>query len=401
VTRRLPTALLWFVAICVVAGASWTRLHASLAGDDAGHDFQTYYSAAARALTDLGTPYAVDGYVYSPLVALVVAALLHTGGPLLWWNLLGVTCGVIALIATWRTFAVELSSWRAPAFVIVGSGLLFWTWPVTLELFYGQSDLLVLALFSVAVLAARRGRPAVFGALIGLAGLVKTWPLIAVIWVFRRGGTSRPSAVVAMCVVLLGGALAFAAVLGPSFVPDWYLATRRNSVQPYLSYSAFGVGRDLFAEGTQLEPLVVSPGLRWAATAVLGLWAVAIGLVALRRPHDERLAFWHLVGCGLLLLPVSHWFYLILLVPIAWIHVVRLVSGRATAGMVGVGLVVAAWWLIAFRTLDQGRTGYVTVVGATFVMVTVSVLRDAWLWRSRGGVQDAPERMKVTHHAVD
>ncbi|HET7800727.1 MAG TPA: hypothetical protein VFL38_09915 [Humibacillus xanthopallidus] len=111
-----------------------TRLQASLVGDHAGHDFLTYYSAAARALTDLGNPYAVDGYVYSPLVALVVAALLHTGGPLLWWNLLGVTCGVIALIATWRTFTVELSGWRAPAFVMVGAGLLFWTWPVTLEL---------------------------------------------------------------------------------------------------------------------------------------------------------------------------------------------------------------------------------------------------------------------------
>ncbi|HET7802141.1 MAG TPA: hypothetical protein VFL38_17085, partial [Humibacillus xanthopallidus] len=92
----------------------------------------------------------------------------------------------------------------------------------------------------------------------------------------------------------------------------------------------------------------------------------------------------------------------ILLVPIAWIHVVRLMSGRVSAGMVGAGLVVAAWWWIAFRTLDQGRTGYVTVVGATFVMVTVSVLRDAWLCRSRGGVQETRERTTVGHPtAVD
>jgi hypothetical protein len=381
--------VLWAGAICVVLVASWIRLRTSLVGDDAGYDFWTYYVAAAQALTVDRTPYAVDGYVYSPLVALVVAVSLHAGEPLWWWNLVGVGCGVVALLATWRTFKDELSSWRAPVFLVAGAVLLFWTWPVTLELFYGQSDLIVLAAFSLAVLASRRGRAAVVGALIGLAALVKTWPLIAVVWVLRRGASGRAVAVAATCAVLGVGALVFAVLLGPSFLSDWFEATRRNSVQPVLSYSAFGVGRDLFGQGAQLQPFIVSLWWRWAVTGVLGLWALGLAVVALTRPHDDRLAFWHVVGCGLLLLPVSHWFYLILLVPVAWIHVVRLLHGRPTPGLIGSALVVAVWWVVAFRTLDQGREGYLTVVLMTFVMLTVSVLREALLWRAPHGIQDA------------
>jgi hypothetical protein len=389
--RRLPSAVLWIGATVVVVAASWMRLRTSLVGDNAGHDFWTYYVAAARALTEDGTPYAVTGYVYSPLVALVVSATLHSGDPLAWWNLMGVASGVVAVVATCRIFKDELTTWRAPVFVTVGALLLFWTWPVTLELFYGQSDLIVLAFFSVALLAGRRGRAATFGALIGMAGLVKTWPLFALVWVFRRAGSGRGRAVAAAAAVLVGGVIVFVSVAGPSFPSDWYQATRGNSVQPYLSYSAFGVGRDLFGQGTQVEPFIVSSWLRWTVTAVLGLWALVLGMLALVRPRDERLAFWHVIGCGLLVLPVSHWFYLIFLVPVAWIYVVRLLSDRLTPGLIGTALVVGVWWLLAFRTLDQGRGGYVTVVLATFVMLTVSVLRDASLWRKAPGMIDARE----------
>ena len=57
---------------------------------------------------------------------------------------------------------------------------------------------------------------------------------------------------------------------------------------------------------------------------------------------------------------------------------------RLPSAMLWVGaavVVVAASWIRLAHPLDQGRGGYVTVVLATFVMLTVSVLREASLWR--------------------
>lgn len=395
-TRRLPTVVLWAAAVCAVGVLAWTRLGASLAGANAGYDFRTFYSAAAGAFQSGGSPLDINGYVYSPLVSLAVSWLLRADEPLLWWNVAGIAFGITALLATWRAYSSDLAEWRGPAFVAVGAVLLFWTWPVTLELFYGQSDMIVLALFALAVLASTRGRPALVGGAIGLAALVKTWPIVAIVYVWRRGATGRGRAIAVTFAVLAAGAVAFAGALGPSIFRDWYHATESNSVQPHLSYSAFGLGRDLFSQGQQLEPLLISPALRWAVTGVLSLWVVLLALITLRRPHDDRLAFWHLVACGLLLLPVSHWFYLILLVPITWTHLIRLLGGRIDIGGVGVGLVVMAWWFVACRTLDQGRAGYVSVVAMTFIMLTVSVLRDARLWRPARSPEEASETRLVS-----
>ena len=186
---------------------------------------------------------------------------------------------------------------------------------------------------------------------------------------------------VAITVGLIGTATPLL-VVGPGALGGWFQSTLRLGVQPHPTYSAYGVGLELFSDnGAMAAPLMVSPLLQWGVTGLVAVAVCALLGLALVRPGDADLALWHVTGCVLLLLSTSHGVYLILLVPIMLCHLARMQSNRRSVGRwdLVVGLLAATWWVLAMRLWSDATLGpYVVTVGATLVMLTASVAAEAF-----------------------
>ncbi len=379
--RRAGVVVLWLGAVGVAGLLVRARLSGVEGFGDPGFDFWGYYVPAGRALASGGTPYGVYGYVYSPLIAAATVPVLATAWPLTAWTLLQLAAGLAAVVLAVLAVRDELPGWRTPVFAGFAVVTLLWSWSTWLSLALGQVELLVLVCLAAAMTADRRGHPAAAGTAVAVATLVKTWPAFSVLWLLRRGMRRRGRALAAVAVTLAAATAVFVSTLGPSVLGEWAAATRSGSMRPIVSYSAFGVGRELFAGGAGFEPFLRSPVLRWGVTGVLVLVALALVALVLRRPGDPRLALWHLVGCGLFLQPVNNLNYLLLLVPLVWLHAARLLDPsrrwRTSVASTLVAAAVLAWWVVAHRLFDQSRGGYLLTVAATVVMLAVSIVAEA------------------------
>lgn len=378
---RAGVAALWLGVGVVAVLLVRARLAGVEGFGDPGFDFWGYYVPAGRALASGGTPYGVYGYVYSPLIAAATIPALATASPLTVWTLVQLGAGLAAVALAVVAVRDELPGWRAPVLAGFATVTLLWSWPTWLSLALGQVELLVLVALVAAMAADRRGHPTAAGAALAVAALVKTWPAFSVLWLLRRGMRGRRHALTAVGVTLAAAVAVFMGTLGPPVIGEWAAATRSGSMRPIVSYSAFGVGRELFAGGAGFEPVVRSPAARWVVTALLVLVVLALVALVLRRPGDPRLALWHLVGCGLFLQPVDNLNYLLLLVPLVWLHAARLLDPtrrwRTSVASSVVAAVVLAWWGLAHRLFDQSRGGYLLTVTATLAMLVVSVLAEA------------------------
>jgi hypothetical protein len=375
----------WAFTACLLAALLATRVQAAHQPGQ-GVDFWNYFVPAARSVMGGGSPYAVDGYVYSPLLAFGVIPLLATDDPFFWWVALSVVAGIIALWATLRVYSVALLSCRTALLAGIGGVLLFWSYPVTWELFFGQSDLVVLGCLAVSALLACRGRLGLVGAGFSLVALIKTWPGAVFIWLVTRPSAQRWRVIAVGAGVGLAVLGIFMLVLGPSVVTDWVAATRRYSVQEWPSYSAFGLARELFSPDGYFDPVIDSAPLRWATTIVaLGLVLVLVVAVC-RQAGDPVLALWHVVGLALLAIPVSHIQYTLLFVPIMWIHLTRLRLDPRNGVAIVCSAVCAVWWLVSQRLTPPGTWGLATVVCLTFFMLAVSIGGETF--RGRAAAED-------------
>jgi hypothetical protein len=367
----------WLGACALLLALAWTRLRAVRAFSVPGLDFWGFFAPAARAIESAGTPYIVDGYVYSPIVALMARAALLFPDPLTWWSLVQLLAAGAAVFLMVLACRPGVRGWRVPVLLAFCGLTLLWSWTTDLEMSLGQVELLILLCLAAAALAELRARPGAAGVSVAVAVLLKTWPIFPALWFLRRGARGRGRSLLAGGLTVAAGAALFAAGFGVSVLGEWVRATRSGSVQPILSYSAFGVGRELFQGGRWFEPFVSSPTLRWVVTGVLIVVGVTLLALVLRWPGDSRLALWHVVGCGLFLQPVSHLNYLVLLVPVAWLYAARLLEGRAGVGLYLVSGVVGAWWFVAHRMFDQSRSGYLLTVCATLMMLATSIGSEA------------------------
>ncbi|ANC32730.1 hypothetical protein I598_3220 [Isoptericola dokdonensis DS-3] len=373
---RVLTVLAWALTALVAAVLSVQRYRAVVADPSAGHDLGIFVDAATlvRAGTD---PYTAVGYVYPPPLAVLLAPLadLDLLGAWTVTSILALLGGIAAVLATvWS----RTTSWERPLVALLAVVTMLWSHPVSFSLWLGQTDALVFLALALAALAGVRGRPGAAGAALAVAAAVKTWPALVGVWVLRRGAVGRLRTVV-VAVAVFAGLVALACIpLGPGAVGRWVDRTLSMSDQPLAAYSVWGVGRDLFADSGVLTPVAVAPVVGTAITVVLVAWVATLLVVALRRPGDPALGLWHVVGCVLLLLPVSHVWYLPMTLPVLWVWAARRPRVDVARWAAVLAVLLVCWWC-AFRTWAGDprapeTTGYVVVVAAQLVALTVSVL---------------------------
>lgn len=361
----------WSGAVAIAAALLQRRLDVSLAAGN-GYDLLHCFVPAARAVAAGGDPYAVACYVYPPVLADALAPVADLPDLRVWWTVGSLALGVGAIAVSAIAYRRRLVGWRMPLFAAYAVVTLLWTWPITREFQIGGTNLILLVLLAAAAAAHRR--PALSGASIAGAALVKTWPAALGLWLVRRGARTRLRAVVvSVLVVAVGIGVAFLP-LAPSAPLEWVQSTIRLGVQPHPSYSALGLGEEVFGSGTLGAPVLASPILRWTTTLAVEALAVVLLVVVLTHPCDPVLALWQVTGCVLLLMPTSHIVYLTLLVPVAWGHLARALSpGRGRADIVMAG-VVTAWWFAAMRPWSpETLGGFLVTVLATLVMLALSV----------------------------
>ncbi len=158
---------------------------------------------------------------------------------------------------------------------------------------YGNTDAFVLVLLAVTVLGSERGWAGISGVLIGVGGLIKTWPAAAGLATFRHGYTGRRRALTGLVLTLLLGPVLGLAVGGASGFVDFLKVTFAARAQPILSYSVWSTPFLLFSHSGIVRPVFVSPVLRDIATLVLAAWVIGLLVLTLSWSDSSVLGFWN------------------------------------------------------------------------------------------------------------
>jgi hypothetical protein len=388
---------LWFVALGAAAYLAYHRYN-ELAGviptgaNGAGGDFWLFLHGARQIASghslygSAGVPKNSYGYVYSPLVALVLLPFSHAATVHVWHVWTALSIAALILFAGLVTLAEVPGpfSWRRP--------LLFGFSVVTVlefvvtkvELSQGQTDAFVLVVLAVAVLMLERR--VALGVLIGIGGLIKTWPAAAALVVFRHGVGGRLRVLVGLVPTLLVALVLAGAIGGTSGLEVFLRETFDSRSQNLISHSVWGTPLLLFSDSRLAHPVLVSTPLRDIVTVVLLIWVVTLLVISLRWNASPVLCFWNVVACVVLLVPVSHSYYTLYLLPILWIWAGRWLAAPRSGGTV---LVVAGllmlWWLVLFHinwspiangSPTESSLRVSVIFFANLAAVTVSVVGD-------------------------
>lgn len=315
----------------------------SSAADWWGYDFSAYWLAARHVLDglpvysaeQLAGPFSPQQqflYLYPPFFAVVMtplAALFNDYREAQWvWAILG------GLIVTGSVIAVA----RAEGLVgrrqlLLLLGAVFALHAVPLEMFMGNVHILLLGMFSVAWLGIRRGDSRgeyIAGAAIGIAALIKLFPLLIVLWFVATG--HRRAAI---------AAFATAAALALLSLPA-------TGIQQWLDFPQMLANAEQPRYGSTLDPTswvaeVIDFNVARVVVAVVG---VAI-LLWSARSQPARVSFGVAVMVSLLLVPTLYGHYLaIAVLPIA-LSVAHYRGGLAPA--------LAYLGIFAAGQLDYGR----------------------------------------------
>ena len=202
--------------------------------------------------------------------------------------------------------------------VLLLAGLMLMSAPVNLNLYWGQSQLLVLALMVAAMRAMDRKRDGAAGLLIAMAALLRAYPLLLVgYFVFRR----KWRAVLFAIAGIAAGGLATVAILGLSqtlnfvhgalWLTDYRVVNRVDnlSLGPFVSrmfWSLSGTSPGSSADWIRRAAIAI------ADAVVLGLTIRATLADANRDDPDWRIySLW--IATAIMLTPVGWHHYLVLL----------------------------------------------------------------------------------------
>ena len=159
--------------------------------------------------------------------------------------------------------------------------------------------------------------------------------------------------------------------------------------QPFLAAnSVWGLPRVMFSDTPVAEPLIESPAMRIVTTVVLVVWVAALGVVTLVRPGPPVISLFNVTFLVILVLPVSHYFYVIYALPALWWWAARVLERPRSAIAWIVLSVLALWWIVVFRIAPAGDGFMITtwpsllrIFGACLVAATVSVAGAAIVHR--------------------
>lgn len=350
--RKRILVLLWCCALCFTLILAAVRYRTAL--DSLWYDFRTYFLPSAKLARQGLSPYAVDGYVYSPLVAWLLAPFSELEP---WqrvaqiWTIFSLLCALLAIYFGAAACWSRRARWAHPLVLLFASVTLLYNWPTTLVLWLGQTDLIVLAALCFAAWGATRNRAWAAGLGLALATLVKTWPALAMIWLARRSGEKRIRTFAWSSGIGLFALGAWAAAYGPTEIWAWAQAVSAASSQPHLvSFSASGLGNQLFG------PDSASPNATLAVTisVIYALAVVSMLALMLRRPGPAPISLWNTILCVVLLLPVSHVVYFLFALPILWYWFAQtLEHANRWSNILALG-VSFTWWMLVFRVEWQG-----------------------------------------------
>jgi alpha-1,2-mannosyltransferase len=217
---RLLRSRRWRIALLVVVGIAVlfriAQVAVAIDGPAWGYDFSAYWFAAQRVLegepvytaAQLAGPFPPQeqyAYLYPPFLAVVLTPLPLAFGTfqaaMALWSALGI---VVLIAAVWAvTRSAQLSSIAAT--VLLGAAVALPA--VGFELVMGNVHLVLVGLFGVAWLGIRRGTRSgeiVAGVAIGIALLIKVFPIVVVLWfALTRRGTAATVAI-ASAIILAG-----------------------------------------------------------------------------------------------------------------------------------------------------------------------------------------------------
>jgi len=392
--RAWLTAGVWG-AVAIVAVAFGVQRYAAAAGDPQP-DLGGFFLPAATAILGGQSPYTVTGYFYSPLVALLLAPFASSDAAIRAWTVMRIAAGIAACVVAAFASTPRGNLLRSGMLALLALVTLLWSVPTTLDLWAGQVELIVLLTLVIAALAETRGWKFTAGFMLGLGAVVKTWPALFTVWLLRAGWRARSRQWAGVAVAALV-AIALAVLTGGfGAVADMIRAPFTGAEQPLLAAnSVWGLPRVLFSDTPMAEPLIESSALRIVTTVLLVVWVVALGVVALVRPGPPVISLFNVTFLVILLLPVSHYFYVIYALPALWWWAGRLIE-RPRSAITWVALtVLALWWIAVFRIAPAGD-GFMTttwpsllrIFGASLVAATVSVVCAAIVHRRE--VADAP-----------
>ena len=300
--RRLPRAA--YFPLLLIAG--YSTLGAVAIIKDRGDDFRRLY-ASAQAWGHGANPYAV-----------VIADTPNLNAPILFPFLWLYTLGSEhAGFVAWTITSFVLLGACIPAISrharIVPVDLVILILACTgtfVALSFGQVSFLLMAIFTAAWCADRKGASGSAGAMLGLLSALKPFfGLFGLYFLWRRDWRAFGWYVG----IFAGATLSGWAIVGTSSFLEWLV--RLGGVQwrwHIYNASAWGVGDRLFTvqpffRATGWTPLVVSPVLAQVMTAFLLLAVVAVLLSGLRNAGVDR--SYALLGLAALLISPLGWIY--------------------------------------------------------------------------------------------
>jgi alpha-1,2-mannosyltransferase len=345
---------------------------------------------AAREVSAGHSPYNFSrlaegaGYVYSPLIALLLLPFCHSGNQHIWqiWIALSILAVIVFGTLVMLVEAPNIQSWRRPLLLgfIMFTGFQFM--PTSSEFSLGQTDVFVLVMLAAAALASDRGKAATSGAFIGVGTLIKTWPLGAAISLLRRGYVKRRRAAIGLILTLLVAPMLALAAGGTSELVDFLRVTVDSRTQKLPNFSVWGIPKVLFSKSGVARPEFVSAPLRVLVTVVLATCVIGLLVMVLRWNDSTVLSFWNATACVILLLPLSHYVYTMFWLPILWIWAARwLAAPRLNGPVFIVGGVMGIWWLVIFNIpmiygVMPPSSHFAVTFFANLVAVAVSVIGD-------------------------
>ncbi len=316
-----------------------------------GVDFRVYYHAAERLVAgeslyvqQTGTE---GGYLYTPLLAWLIqplARLPFATALKIWFAI-----NTLTLLAAIGLSALALRlRWSDTARVALMVLIAFRFWPTVMSFGYGQVNFALVAVIAGMMLAAQRQSWWAFGLMLALGAMIKPWMIGLLLYpaVFRKWSALAWSLVATAA--LMAGAFA---LVGFAEWPRFLHVLATNSEQSGLvSQSILGFARLHFAPNILVEPFTTDAAVKWGfvgagALAVFG----ALGWLWLRpsvaSPYEERLRFGFTTVSLLLLLPLCHSEYFMLLLPLLWTLLLSKDAPRA-ARVIGIGVALFAYVLL-------------------------------------------------------
>jgi hypothetical protein len=287
------------------------------------------------------------------LLLLPLSLLDYPTAAVLWFGL-----EIVSLVASvhllGRALGARLSFWATLGIATV---LLIW-YPFWVEMAWGQLQLPMLALLAGAWVALRSRRSALGGALVGLAILLKPFPLpLLLVFVLRKDWR----ALVGAGSVVVGGYLVAGCVVGLDTVKTYFTTVLPVVASTYraawANISISSLAWRVF-QGTGTPGLVVAPPLvksiaaAQVASVLLPGLLLLVGSLALRKQRSLDASFGVMIVVSILTSPICWPAYLVLAaIPAAqvvrWLAWHRLPSRETNLALVVTILLVIDWVRLA------------------------------------------------------